>query len=237
MYLEEVKFSFSKMKKRLSNHKGKRAANEKINKKAILIVFLVILAIIIYWLYLSDDNRDKYAGNLAQPVVLNVNNDIASGDEEPSEPETPEIVDVSYIPDTKGGYQVVGELVIDKIGFKENILFQENWKLNILDVGIARYWSENGLNEIGNYSICGHNYDKPKVREFNQLKNLVVGDTFYVVAKGNQTKVTYQIYDMYECIPEDTRCLDMPSEPVKEVTLVTCMPGAKKRLVCKAREI
>ena len=42
---------------------------------------------------------------------------------------------------------------------------------------------------------------------------------------------------MYSCYPNEVECLDQPTEPVREVTIITCNPGGVTRLICKAREI
>lgn len=64
-----------------------------------------------------------------------------------------------------------------------------------------------------------------------------VGDTFYLINAESKTKVTYQIYNMYTCVPEDLSALDEIQNGKREVTLITCNPGGLTRLICKAREI
>ena len=64
-----------------------------------------------------------------------------------------------------------------------------------------------------------------------------VGDTFDLINKETKTKVTYKIYKIYTCNPEDIDCLYPPEEEVREATLITCNPGGVTRLICKAREI
>ena len=133
------------------------------------------------------------------------------------------------LPDKMGKYKVLGQLVIDKIGVKKEILnITEDESLNL---SVTKFYGPN-INEKGNFCITGHNY-KNMLKE---AKNLKVGDTFYLINKEKQTKVTYKIFDIYTCKPTDLECLDSRYPQSKEVTLITCNPGAVTRLIIKAKE-
>ena len=129
-----------------------------------------------------------------------------------------------------GNYNVIGQLVIDKIDVKNNILDRtEDASLNL---SVTKFYGR-GVNDIGNLCITGHNYKNLLKR----LSELEVGDTFYLINKETKSKVTYQVYNMYSCYPNEVECLDQPTEQVREVTIITCNPGGVTRLICKAREI
>lgn len=143
-----------------------------------------------------------------------------------------EIVDTSDIPATMGNYKVIGQLVIDKIDLKKNILaVSENASLAL---SVAHFYPPNlGVNESGNFCIDGHNWKGMLARLVSEIQ---VGDTFYLINRETKTKVNYEIYNKYTCVPEDLSCLDQNHDGKREVTLITCNPGGLTRLICKARE-
>ena len=100
-----------------------------------------------------------------------------------------------------------------------------------LKLSVAKLYGPN-LNESGNFCISGHNWNNMLKR----LSEMQVGDTFYMINRETKTKVNYQIYSMYTCVPEDLSCLDQNHDGKREVTLITCNPGGLTRLICKARE-
>lgn len=133
------------------------------------------------------------------------------------------------IPEKMGNYEVLGQLVIEKIGVTKNVLnISENASLKL---SIAKLYGPN-LNDSGNFCISGHNWNNMLKR----LSEMQVGDTFYMVNRETKARVNYKIYDMYTCVPEDLSCLNQNHDGKREVTLITCNPGGLTRLICKARE-
>ena len=124
--------------------------------------------------------------------------------------------------------EIKGHKVIEKLGIKKEILSKTNDEA--LNLSVTKFYGPN-VNEIGNFCITGHNY-KNMIKE---VKNLKVGDTFYLINRENQSKVTYQIFDIYTCDPNDLECLDARNSGTKEVTLITCNPGGLTRLIIKAK--
>lgn len=133
------------------------------------------------------------------------------------------------MPDKIGKYKVIGQLVINKIGVKKEIL--DRTENGSLDLSVTKFYGPN-INEKGNFCITGHNYKNI----LKEVKNLKIGDTFYMINKEKQTKVIYKIFDIYTCKPTDLECLDSRYPQSKEVTLITCNPGAVTRLIIKAKE-
>lgn len=213
--------------------KAKRAKKNKSNKKKVVVTCIILLVIIVAIGYIIYSNRlwelkDDHNQTDSEVIEPEQNNTV----EEPvvEEPQD-EIVDTSEIPATMGNYKVVGQLVIDKIGLKKNILsVSEDASLKL---SVAHFYPPGlGVNESGNFCIDGHNYDGLLKR----LSEMQVGDTFYMINRETKTKVNYAIYNKYTCVPEDLSCLDQNHDGKREVTLITCNPGGLTRLICKARE-
>lgn len=228
-----MKNKFCKMK-RLSIHKGKRSIKRKTNKKKILILTVcVVILIVVFFktIGVKDNNVENYIAPVVTNSLENTSNNSNITEENPV-PEV-EIVDVSHLPNKMGRFDVIGELVIDKIGVKNNILLTSQEDIyDGLKLSVTKFYGPD-INEVGNFCITGHNYKN----SLKRLYELEVGDTFYLINKQTGTKVNYQVYNMYTCYPNQVECIDQPTEMVKEVTLITCNPGGATRLICKAKEI
>ena len=210
------------------SHKGKRFIEEKPNKKKFLIpiILVAIIVVVAICIWLNCKKINEYIPtntDETNTIVENPVTEINTGKEL-------ETVDVSELPNKMGSYKVIGELVIDKIDVKKNIL--EKTDDASLNLSVTKFYGGD-INGIGNFCITGHNYKNLLKR----LKELEVGDTFDLINKETKTKVTYKIYKIYTCNPEDIDCLYPPEEEVREATLITCNPGGVTRLICKAREI
>lgn len=201
-------------------------------KKFLILVICILSCIIV--LVMNMVRKDNKIEDNVTPVIKNsienTSNNLTITEKVPSKEE---IVDVSHIPNKMGKFNVIGELVIDKIGVKNNILLtSQNELYDALKLSVTKFYGPD-INEFGNFCITGHNY-KNALKKLYKLK---VGDTFYLINKKTGTKVNYKVYDMYTCSPKQVECLNQPNEIVKEVTLITCNPGGRTRLICKAKEI
>ena len=136
------------------------------------------------------------------------------------------------IPEKLGGYDVLGQLVIEKIGVRQNVLSKtENASLKL---GVTKFYPPQvNINEPGNFCICGHNWNNILKR----LDEMEIGEQFYIITRETKERIDYEIYDKYSCEPTDLSCLDQNQDGKKEVTLITCNPGGLTRLICKAREV
>ncbi len=132
-----------------------------------------------------------------------------------------------------GGYAVIGKIKVPKIGLEDVIL--EKTTDDSLNLGLTKFWGPE-MNEIGNFSITGHNYKIDRSELFSKLDNLIVGDTFSLEDQKGRT-VTYKVYKKYTVDPKDTTPIDQNKDGKREVTLITCTKGAKKRIIIKAREV
>ncbi len=98
----------------------------------------------------------------------------------------------------------------------------------------GKLYGEN-LNEIGNFTLVGHNYDKV----FKRLEELNVGDEFYIQdikSANEEEKSYYRITEILEIEPTDLSVL-LPKDNKTELTLITCKEGATSRLMVKSEKI
>ncbi len=128
------------------------------------------------------------------------------------------------------GYKVDCRLEIPEINLSTNVL-QDYTKAG-LKVCASKYYGPDA-NEVGNYCIAGHNYQKENM--FNHLIDLKVGDSVYLTDNTNGL-VEYQIYDIYKVKPQNTKPLEQNTNGQRELTLITCVNYSKNRLVVKAIE-
>ncbi len=218
------------------NH-GKRYKKKtnKVNKKkvfGVVCIVIILISIVLYYLQKRNNPDTQTEENIMNTVEVenNVEENKEDGESENQVNEQAEETIGSDLPDKMGNYKVIGELVIDKIGVKHNIL--EKTDDDSLNLSVTKFYGTD-INHEGNICLTGHNYP----RLLKRLKELKVGDTFYLINKEEATKVEYKIFDIYKCEPTDLECLDPRYNGVKEVTLITCNPGGLTRLICKAKEI
>ena len=121
----------------------------------------------------------------------------------------------------------LGNLIIEKINL-EYPIFSEYSEEN-LKLSICKFWGGN-LDENGNITILGHNYDR---EFFGNLNKLEKNDEIKIISNGIEYK--YNIFKIYETNSDDIGVINPTYEDSKEITLVTCVKNSKKkRLVIKA---
>ena len=201
--------------------KVKRKRSKGIFKKLMFIVILVILLIFVI---------SEIPILMKNKTEENINNNNVTNDEPKEIILPPEEIGEREIPDKIGGYDVLGAIVIDKIGIQQNILNKTTD--SSLSLAVTKFYGPQ-INEQGNFCIAGHNYKGL----FIDLKDLQNGDTFYIIDKAQSRKITYQVYKKYSVEPTELDCLSQSTEGRKEVTLITCNPGGLTRLIIKAKEI
>lgn len=137
-----------------------------------------------------------------------------------------------FIPVTKqyNGYLVDCRLEIPKINLETSVL--ANYTKEGLKICASKYYGPNA-NEIGNYCIAGHNYQKENM--FHHLIDLEIGDSVFLTDNKNG-EIEYTIYDIYRVKPENVEPLSQETRGEKEITLITCVNYSKNRLVVKAIE-
>ncbi len=122
-------------------------------------------------------------------------------------------------------YDVLGKIVIEKIGMEQPIL--ETVEEKALEKGVIKLYG-NDLNEEGNFCIAGHNYDNI----FKKLDEMDMGDEIKIIdAEENST--IYKITEMVSVEPTDLNLL-RKEEGKTQITLITCENYSTKRLIVKA---
>ena len=178
-----------------------------------VIVIVAIIGIEYYKRYKNESKMDSivnYIENIDEEIKQDVSND--------------KIIVVD-------GFMVEGIVEIPAISIKYPIVADTSDEA--MEVAIIKYWGK-GINEIGNYSIAGHNYKNGTM--FGKTKYLKLGDKIILTdLKGNS--VEYEIYKIFNVDPNDVSILEDSNKVIKEVTLITCTNGHKQRLTIKAKEI
>ena len=203
--------------------------------KAAIIIICIIVAIliagivgfIIYTQYNESTNENTLEHDMEKIQNLAKINEIQEPvkETEPSLPEL-EIVEVN-MPKQIGKCDVLGQIEIPKIKVKKYILDSES----LSPSEVTKFWGDAGIHGAGNFSIIGHNYKGI----FHDLKKLEADDTF-IITDFEGRQCTYVIYDSYIVEPDDVSCIEDTLDGQREVTLITCTPGGKKRLILKAKE-
>lgn len=187
--------------------------------------FIVLVVIVANFYYIVD--------------VLKQESDITEI-AKPQEVSTPEIIKENVInrvvlenlvEEEVEGYKVAAFLEIPKIKLKTNVLAEYSEKG--LDKCVSKFWGK-APNEIGNFCIVGHNYQKPNM--FSNVYKLKEGDTLYLTDNENG-KIEYEIYDVYKVKPQNTKCLSQHTNGKREITLITCNSSGSYRIIVKAREV
>jgi len=206
--------------------KGGNTNIAKLTFAIISIVCVVVIGVIIF------DPRNSTEAKTLEDTTSNVSNQISTLTEQTKGQvgDVIKTVSTENIPNKIGGYKVIGKIVIEKVGIDNSILsVTDDYSI---DLGITKFWGPN-INDVGNLSLIGHNY----VNLFKNLKDLKIGDTFYLINKENGTKVDYKINKIYTVQPNDVSCIETTNKDEREVTLITCNNGGKTRLVLKAKQI
>ena len=127
----------------------------------------------------------------------------------------------------ESSYDILGKIMIDKIHVEQNIFDTTDEKA--LEEGVIKLYG-NGLNQIGNLCIAGHNQSGI----FQELDELEINDEIKIQDKDKQVFV-YRITEIYSVEPTDLNPLKQQTEK-KEITLITCENYSTKRLIVKAEE-
>lgn len=103
----------------------------------------------------------------------------------------------------------------------------------LLKISLNKFWGCEP-NEIGNYCIVGHNYDGKDIM-FGKLSRIKNGDVVELQDYTGRT-ITYKVYNIFVVDPSDVACTSQLTNNKREMTLITCAEGGKRRLVVKCRE-
>lgn len=210
-----------------------RHCNQKEEKKlkkgkVIFFILLILIVLVVLVIFLNKGKNPETEKDIAKNSNTITQEQDSNVTPEPTVEQENQVLE---IPEKIGSYNVIGAVVIDKIGITKNIIGTNTDEA--LNLSATRFYGPKEVNQVGNLCITGHNYEDT----FKHLNDLEIDDTFYVVDRNNSSKVTYKVYDKYTVSPDELDCLDQETGGKREVTLITCNPGALTRLVVKAQEV
>ncbi len=189
----------------------------------ILIVLLVIGLYILVFNFIYNSFRERKRNEMAKEIVDKVKEEIDKTDEHNT-------IEEVKVKQNNHNFTVLGIIKIKKINIKEPIL-KENTK-KAYDVSVVKMNSIK-LNSYGNVAIGGHNYMKGNF--FIKINRLKKGDKVEITDLDNNT-INYYVYDYGTASINDSSYLSQPIDSKsREVTLVTCTDGGKKRYYVKAK--
>lgn len=189
----------------------------------ILILVLIIVLILIGAKYWKNQMKEQKL----KTVVDEVKTQISQVKEQDDTSDTKlKKVEVEY-----NGYNVVGIIKIAAINIEYPIIDKTSDKA--MEVAITKFWGNN-VNEIGNFTMAGHNYIDGTM--FGSTKKLNIGDKIEMTDLTGKT-LEYEIFDKYVIDPNDVSCVNSVQENTREITLITCTNGNSNRMILKAREI
>lgn len=128
-------------------------------------------------------------------------------------------------------FGVIGTIQIPKISLKYPIL--EKLSPKSLETSVVLLYTANGLNQVGNSVIIGHNYRNGTM--FSNVKKLEKGDLIYITDVSG-TKVKYKIYDIYRASGSEGNYMTRNTDGKREISLSTCTDDSKARTIVLAKE-
>lgn len=132
-------------------------------------------------------------------------------------------------------YITIGSINIPKINVSYPILDGETDSVAeteaLLKISPTKFWGVDP-NEIGNFSLVGHNYRNSKF--FSKVPTLENGDKIEITDNTGRT-LTYTVFDKYEVVPSDTSCTAPNTNGTRDLTLITCTNDSQLRVIVKAR--
>ena len=127
-------------------------------------------------------------------------------------------------------FTVIGTIQIPDIDLKYPIL-QEN-STEALETSTVLMYTAQGLNNVGNSVITGHNYRNGTM--FSNLNKLTNGDYIHITDNTGRN-LKYKIYNIYEETENDNTYITRNTEGKKEITLSTYNDDNKAKIIIFAR--
>lgn len=197
--------------KRLAESEGFDWERIPFKKIAIIILILIILILlIVFAVHMINRRKNIDEMNASTNNIENTS------------------IEEDTMPQDYEGHEVLGQLVIEKLGLEQYIL--DSTENSALEKSTVKLYG-NDINTQGNFCIAGHNYDGI----FAKLNQLEVGDEFYIIDR-EETIQDYVVKEIKEVEPTDLTVL-MPVQDKIQVTLITCIDDATKRLVVVAERV
>lgn len=203
----------------------------KFSKVFLLISCIILILITSFLIQMKNSHKEEKQNQITLTSEENYNNAIVENTINSSKKQikTKTKKKSRVMPKELKGFEVIGKIEIPKLNVEKYILSETSTKS--LKVSVAKVCGPE-INEIGNFCIAGHNYNKifGKIKTLEKKDNIILTDVY-----GNST--IYEIYDIYRTSPKDVSCLNQDTSSEKELTLITCTAGAVKRVIVKAVEV
>jgi len=129
-------------------------------------------------------------------------------------------------------FTVIGTIQIPKIDLKYPILQENNTEA--LETAPVLMYTAQGLNNVGNSVIAGHNYRNGIM--FSNLNKLINGDYIYITDNTGRN-LKYKVYNIYEQTENNNDYIIRNTEGKKEITLSTYSNENKAKIIILAREV
>lgn len=195
---------------------------KKIIKLSIILIISAIIGNTIYGIYKESTISDTPN----KTAIINENNTELIKNNVNSNEKNKNSIKEKIAKEYKG-YVVSAKLEIPKIKLDTYVLDEKSEEA--MWVCPTKYYGPEP-NEVGNYCIAAHNYDKENM--FNHIIELEIGDKIYLTDNKNG-RIEYRVYDIYKTEPENTEPL-MQDTGKTEITLITCSDYSSKRIIVKA---
>ena len=218
-------------------------------KKIYKVQFILsIIAVIVLSSYYAYSEYDKAkAEKQSQELVANFSKDntvveddvlvISLNDESQEIPQESVVTEkknnsTEYTTASGTKYKVDSILNIPSLEINYAVLSETSDEL--LKISLNKFWGCEP-NEVGNYCIVGHNYDGKDIM-FGKLNRIKNGDVVELQDYTGRT-LTYKVYNTFIVDPSDVACTSQLTNGKKEMTLITCAEGGRRRLIVKCRAV
>lgn len=210
----------------------------KFSKTIFFMVCIILVELTYFGIQIKNLLKEEKSDTLQQSIVEEYNEienstikqDIQCTSTDAVQVESHQLEEKSRIMPTEfKGFEIIGKLEIPKLNIDKYILKESTSKA--LKVSVTKLYGPE-INEIGNFCIAGHNYNTM----LKEIKNLEKKDKIILTDVFGDC-VFYEVYDNYQSSPKDVSCLNQNTGGEKEVTLITCTPGAINRVIVKAVEV
>lgn len=195
----------------------------------ICMILGTVLVLAALSLFLWNRWEDRRAGALAESILPQVMEQIASpapesGEAGDTNPDLPDPYDVSMTEAEIDGYAYVGYLSIPAINLELPVMAQ--WDYARLKIAPCRY---TGSTKSGDLVICGHNY----TRHLGPIGRLVPGDDVYFTDMDGGVW-HYQVAAVETLGPTDIENMTAGEYPL---TLFTCTLGGASRVTVRCDRV
>lgn len=214
-----------------------------------IILVLVIIAIIgiiaflgykYYQTYVTKSSSEDFVGSFVEDSENNENNSTEKGNTNIADDDGmfDGIEESSNEGGASGsnvkkynGFVVAGTIEIPATNLRCPILAKSEYSQKALETSVVELYGD-GLNQVGNTTIAGHNYRNGTF--FSNNKKLNVGDKIYITDLTGK-RLSYTIYDKFEAEDNYSDYMIRDTQGAIEISLSTCTDDSKARLIILAK--